>query len=96
MAVVNFRPEAVEEVLAAHAWYLARSRRVAARLFRELDAAVERIAADPSSLPLYDVENRFLKLRTLPYLFVFRATEGEAEVLAFAHLHRRPGYWRER
>jgi len=96
MAAVNFRPEAAEEVSAAHAWYLARDRRVAARLFREVDAAVERIAADPSALPLHDGENRFLKLRTFPYLFVFRATEGEAEVLAFAHLHRRPGYRRGR
>lgn len=96
MAAVSFRPEAVEEVLAAHAWYLGRSRRVAARLFREVDVAVERIAADPSSLPCFDDVHRFLKLRTFPYAMVFRANEGEVEVLAFSHLHRRPGYWRGR
>lgn len=96
MTPISFRPEAVEELLEAHAWYLNRNRRVAARLLREADAAAERIAADPSSLPLYDDVNRFLKLRTLRYMLVFRLKPDEAEVLAFAHLRRRPGYWRER
>lgn len=95
MVAVVLRPEAHEELAAAHRWYLERNRQTAERLYREVDAAIDRIAADPTSLPLYDDVHRFLKLRTLPYVIVFHVKPNAVEVLAVAHTRRRPGYWQE-
>ncbi|MGC1272273.1 MAG: type II toxin-antitoxin system RelE/ParE family toxin [Planctomycetaceae bacterium] len=96
MASVEFRPEAREELASAHRWYLERNRRTAERLNREVDEAIERVSFDPTSLPLYDDAHRFCKLRTLPYLIVFHVKQKVIEVLAVAHVRRRPGCWRDR
>lgn len=35
-------------------------------------------------------------LHKFPYVIVFRETATTVEVVAVAHEHRRPGYWRNR
>lgn len=98
MTPVELRPEAVEEIHRAHDWYLNRDRVVAEKLRREVSAAIERIATDPLSLPMYDGINRYLQIHTFPYKFVFREhpRSDVMEIIAFAHLRRRPRYWQDR
>ncbi len=98
MTPVEFRPEAVAEILEARAWNLNRSPQVAVRLLDEVDSAIQRVVADPQSLPLYDEVNRFLRIRTLPDTLFFRlnSATNTVEILAFAHLRRWPRYWRNR
>jgi plasmid stabilization system protein ParE len=93
---IIFHDEALEELDEAHLWYWQRDERAADRFLSEVQIAVERIAGDPRSLPRYDDEHQFLQLRTFPYLVVFRPKGDHAEVLAVAHVRRRPGYWRSR
>lgn len=98
MTPVELRPEAVAEIHEAHEWYLSRNRDAAAKLSREISAAIERIAADPLSLPAYDESNRYLQIHTFPYKLVFRQhpRRNIVEIIAFAHLRRRPRYWKTR
>jgi hypothetical protein len=35
-------------------------------------------------------------LEKFPYAVVFLPLDAEVRILAIAHLHRRPGYWRGR
>jgi hypothetical protein len=35
-------------------------------------------------------------LRRFPFVIVFRETAFGLEIIAVAHGHRRPGYWRDR
>jgi plasmid stabilization system protein ParE len=77
-------------------WYRQRSLRAAEMFLDELDRAVGRIADYPGQFPEYASGARRMELDRFPYLIVFRETAGGAEILAVAHAHRRPGYWRDR
>lgn len=37
-----------------------------------------------------------MRVGKFTYAVVFRVKEGEVQILAVMHLHRKPGYWKER
>lgn len=39
---------------------------------------------------------RFVKLRSFPYLVLYRVGPDRVEIIAVAHAKRRPGYWEDR
>jgi plasmid stabilization system protein ParE len=88
--------EAVDEVQAALEWYAARSPGAAVRFEKELARAMEKIRENPSLHPLYVHGTRFFRFRRFPFLAVFRETPDAIEVVAIAHAHRKPGYWKRR
>jgi len=94
--LVSFHREAVEEIEAAIRWYANRSHRAAQRFVDELHAAVETIEAAPNRWPEFEGVARRVLLHRFPYLVIYRVTKQRIEVLAVAHGHQRPGYWRER
>ena len=95
-AEVVFHPDASEEYGEAYAWYAVRSERVADRFEKEIASALERIVEAPKRWPAYDEMHRKLLLRRFPYLVVYREYDGRTWVVAVAHAHRRPGYWKDR
>ncbi len=93
---VRFDPEALAELTGAMDWYSARSE-LAARTFAiELERAVLRLSEAPMRWPTYRHGTRKIRLRRFPYAIVYRVDADEIQVVAVAHLHRRPGYWRNR
>jgi toxin ParE1/3/4 len=96
---VRFRREAATEVRHARDWYAARDTELGDRLVAAVDAAVERVAGRPLSFPVVALvpTARRAQLRNFPFLLVFRVLPGDViEVLALAHMRRRPYYWRRR
>jgi|ERR1035441_435947 plasmid stabilization system protein ParE len=93
---VSFHPAAVRDAEEAVTWYAQRSLRTADRFLDELDRLVELIAAAPGRFQPFDTGLRRAGFRRFPYYLVFRADETRTEVLAVAHVKRRPGFWRER
>jgi len=93
---VVFDSAASAEAEAAFEWYRQRSERAAARFLDELDRAIEQISWFPNRFPNFEFGTRRTLLRRFPYFVVFRETEAQVEVVAVAHGHRRPGYWRDR
>jgi toxin ParE1/3/4 len=93
---VVFDSAAFAEVEAAVEWYRQRSERAAARFLDEIDRAIEQISSDPNRFPIFVFGARRILLRRFPYFVVFRETANRLEVVAVAHGHRRPGYWRDR
>lgn len=59
-------------------------------------AALDRIRRYPQAWHPLGEGVRRCRLRRFPYGLIYHAAEIEILILAVAHSHRRPGYWRER
>jgi hypothetical protein len=62
----------------------------------ELDRAIDQIGRNPEHYPLYDFGTQRIVLRRFPFVIVFRKAVAGVEIIAIAHVRRRPGYWHER
>lgn len=93
---ILFHPEAVDEAAAARQWYEERSAKAAEAFVAELDRGVESLRESPLRWPPDAQDVRRLLLKRYPFALVYRVKLDEIQVLAVAHLSRRPGYWRER
>jgi plasmid stabilization system protein ParE len=94
---VSVRQAAEEELAAALDWYEARARGTGTRLLAQVRAALDVMADGFDGSPHPEVGGvRRLLLTRFPYAVVFVAEGDHVEVLAFEHLRRRPGYWKQR
>ena len=90
--------EARQEGLKAARWCEEHQRGLGEQFLDELQAAFERIAADPGSLGRlelysghYDVRRYHLK--RFPYSAIFYTRRDDVIVVAVCHSRRRPLYW---
>lgn len=93
---VVIHPEAIAEARAAYLWYRDRNEHVSLQFLRELEGAINKVSESPDQCPRYLAGTRYSRLRRFPYLVVFRHSGAASEVVAVAHAHRRPGYWKTR
>src|SRR5580658_2600152 len=78
------------------AWYAAQAPGLERRSIDEMQTARRRIAQRPHAWrPLGDGVRRF-RLERFPYGLIYVVEGEEIVVLAVAHLHRKPNYWRSR
>ena len=84
------------EASAASRWYRQRSPQASDRFDDELAVAFATIEERPLSFPEYLASTRRCLLKRFPYLVVFYEMKDCWLVVAVAHGHRRPGYWRRR
>lgn len=96
MWMVEFHEGVEEEAEAAVVWYAERNVAAARAFADELKVAVASIAEDPTRLPTLGPERFFFLMKRFPYLLVYRVLDDRVQVLAVAHVSRRPGYWRNR
>ncbi len=98
MAAKRFEihPEALEEFKSSLLWYLERSETAAANFVAEMDRAVELVVQSPGRWPRGDHGTRKFVLQRFPFAVIYRETETAIQVVAIAHGHRRPGYWKKR
>ena len=93
---VEFVPEAQAEYLSALAWYRERSPAAAVRFAAEFNRSVEIIRDAPERWARYMVGCRRFLLHQFPFAIVYQDSLNVIQVLAVAHCHQRPGYWRDR
>jgi plasmid stabilization system protein ParE len=89
-------PGAVEEAEKATRWYRQRSARAGREFVEEVNYAIDRILAAPHRWPAGPYGTRKFLLHRFPYVVVYRELPTAIQVLAVAHGHRRPGYWKNR
>ena len=77
-------------------WYLARSPQAATEFAEELTRAVELIAGAPHRWARDRAGTRRFLLHRFPFALIYRELPSVVQVLAVAHTHRRPGYWKDR
>jgi plasmid stabilization system protein ParE len=93
---IDYHPEAIAELNDATDWYLARSPRSAARFVDNVDAALNKINADPLRFPVIESQFRACSVERFPYQIIYRVDPDRLFIMAIAHAKRRPGYWRNR
>ena len=93
---LEIHPDALAELKAAISWYLGRSHTAAIKFADEVDTAIEMMSESPARWPAGGQGTRKLVLRRFPYAIVYREKEDAVQILAIAHGHRRPDYWKDR
>ena len=93
---LEYLEEALEEAEAAAGWYAERSASAAAGFSEEIDTAESAIADFPDAWPPFDHGTRRYLLRRYPFSVIYRIEARRILIVAVAHGHRRPGYWKSR
>jgi plasmid stabilization system protein ParE len=90
-----FHPEARAEMRESFEFYEARLEGLGLRFLSAVEQTAERISTHPEAgTPLADFRKRIVS--GFPYNIIYRVWEDYIYLVAVAHHHRRPGYWRER
>ncbi|MEO7863230.1 MAG: type II toxin-antitoxin system RelE/ParE family toxin [Nitrospirales bacterium] len=92
----EFHPEAEQEFIEAAAFYEQNVTGLGERFGKEVRRAIERLMEYPQIGSLIDADLRRLLLTRFPYFLIYSSTSDLLRVVAVAHVHRRPGYWRIR
>jgi plasmid stabilization system protein ParE len=88
--------EALEDAEDAARWYAERNGTAAAAFAQEFEHAIAEIQRVPATWPSFDHGTRRFLLKRFPYSVVYRMDDTRIVVVAVAHAHRRPAYWRAR
>lgn len=91
-----FHPEALNDLLGASQRYKRVSPQLAMEFLDEIEHGVKCILASPSAWALYRGEARRHLIRRFPFGIVYKLRETEIVVIAIAHSHRDPDYWKDR
>lgn len=88
--LLEVHPSALEELKLALNWYLERNETAAAKFAAEL------LMDAPGRWPAGEHGSRKFVLRRFPFAIFYRERQAVIQVLAIAHGHRRPSYWKDR
>ena len=91
-----FHPEARAEVRESVEFYEARLNGLGFQFLAAVEQTVERISTHPEAGAPLAGEFRKRIVPGFPYSIIYRVWEEYVYMVAVAHQHRRPGYWRER
>jgi hypothetical protein len=93
---VRFLEVAEIELDQAIRWYESQAPGLGNAFLIEVLSAAERISRYPEAWHPLDKWLRRCRLNRFPYGLIYAIENGDVLVLAVAHLHREPGYWRDR
>jgi len=92
----DIHPAALEEYKSALAWYMERSVAAAEKFVEEIEHAVAVVVESPHRWPVGQHSTRRFVLQRFPFAVIYREREPAMQILAIAHGHRRPNYWKDR
>ncbi|MBW1685932.1 MAG: type II toxin-antitoxin system RelE/ParE family toxin [Deltaproteobacteria bacterium] len=96
MRSVEFHPEAEVEFIAAARYYEDQTENLGLDFVSAVQGTVQRILEFPESGRLFGRRLRRVLVAGFPYGLLYRVEPRLIFIVAVAHLHRRPGYWRSR
>ncbi len=94
--IYEFHPEAEQEFIEAAAYYERQVMGLGERFGGEVRQVIERLLEYPELGSPINEDLRRLVLPRFPYVLIYSVTSDLLRVVAVAHAHRRPGYWRTR
>lgn len=94
--IYEFHPEAEQEFIEAAAYYERHVTGLGERFGGEVRQVIERLLEYPELGSPINADLRRLVLARFPYVLIYSVTSDLLRVVAVAHTHRRPGYWRAR
>ena len=96
MKETNFHPDARAEMRESVEFYEARLDGLGFRFLSAVEQTTERISTHPEAGAPLARGFRKRIVPGFPYNIIYRVREDYIYLVAVAHHHRRPGYWRER
>jgi plasmid stabilization system protein ParE len=93
---VVFLEAAQAELDEAIDFYEARREGLGREFAAEVKRTIERIVDSPRGWPKSSKHTRRCLTKRFPYGIIYQVHRGEIRIVAVTHLHRRPGYWRDR
>ena len=95
---ITFLKPAEQELSEAVEYYESQFPGLGFELFEEVWAAIERISQHPEAWQKLSRRTRRCQIKRFPYgvIYQFRKKEAEIIIVAVAHLHRKPDFWRNR
>jgi len=93
---LEIHPSALSDLKSAIAWYLERSEPAAVEFAAEMDRAVALVVESPARWPTGEHGTRKFILNRFPFAVVYREKQTSIQILAIAHGHRNPDYWKGR
>ncbi|MBL8029540.1 MAG: type II toxin-antitoxin system RelE/ParE family toxin [Fibrobacteres bacterium] len=91
-----FHPAAAEELSAAIEWYNTNAIGLGTEFLSEIEEAIDRIISFPQLWPLVNNNYRRCLTGRFPFAIIYRINNDVIQILAIAHLSRKPGYWQKR
>ena len=88
---LDIHPSALAELK-----YLEQNQATAGKFVEEIDRAMDLVLASPRLWPASDLDTRKFVLRRFPYAVIYHERKSVVRILAIAHGHRQPGYWKNR
>jgi len=92
----SFHPEAEKEFLEAINYYEDRERGLGYDFSIEVFATIQNIVIYPTAWPVIEEGVRRCLVHRFPYGVIYSIEQEEILILAVMHLHRHPGYWKNR
>lgn len=96
MRRVEFHPEAEAEFISAARYYEGQAENLGFDFISAVERAYQRLGDFPESGRPFGGRLRRVLVPGFPYGLLYRAQAERIFIVAVAHLHRRPGYWRSR
>jgi len=98
---VRILAQAADEAAAAAAWYESEKPGLGAEFLRAINTSIELLQSElppllPLARPTKTARVMRILLKRFPFELIIRELEGDYLIVAVAHQHRRPGYWRKR
>lgn len=91
-----FHPSARAELDASVDFYESRLEGLGGRFLAAVEEAIGRIAQSPDAGSALQRGFRKQLVSGFPFTVVYRVSQSQLFIVAVAHQHRRPGYWRRR
>jgi plasmid stabilization system protein ParE len=92
----RFLKAAQRELDEAIEYYEAQMPGLGAELLKEVRAAMERIEQYSEAWCPVSKRARRYQIKRFPYGVIYQIRQDEILIVAVAHLHRKPDYWRNR
>jgi plasmid stabilization system protein ParE len=93
---IRLLPEARAELTDAVDWYERQRPKLGSSFFAEVQAAFNRIAANPQLYaPVYGPVRK-ASVRRFPYVVLYREEPGEVVIISVFHTSRDPSIWQQR
>ena len=93
---LELHPEARRELRRAVSYYRTQSERIAESLIREVRSLEEKLLRNPLRCGFLEKPFRCCRLDRFPFGIVYGVESTRIRIVAFMHLKRRPGYWKDR
>lgn len=91
-----FHPDAKEEFDGAVEFYEQNQPGLGLEFAEEIYATIARITQYPDAWSTLSKNSRRCLVSRFPYGLIYQIESHTLRIIAVAHLHRRPGYWKER